>query len=191
MKLHTLTACGLFLLPALALAAGHQEIQLAWSDLSSLIVAQQVALVLPDTTRIRGRAIAVLPDALELYVAETSNRRLHPKGQVTIPRSTVSQIELRERRRRNFGEMVGGIAGLFGGASAGLGLGLLMPCSDLSCLPPAMLMAVGGAVIGTIVGSHAGRDFDWKITILKIRPPEDHPKNSHGLEAVAPQSAAP
>lgn len=65
-----------------------------WEELSRTIPGMDVRIVLPDTTRVRGRAIGMVSDALVLDVRRTSKKRLHGMGRLEIPRSEVSVVEL-------------------------------------------------------------------------------------------------
>ena len=170
----TLIVLGLLLLPDLnqshALAAEPQQVQLAWSEVSPLIEGQEIALVLPDATHLQGKVLAVRPDSLDLDVKKTANSRLHPKGQTSIPRSSVSLIELRKMRKFPIGAIAGGVAGVVGGAFLGAitGWGIAGDTGDFPA--GAVLGSQVGAVAGAVVGGRVGHNLDRRNTLIKIIP---------------------
>ena len=91
------------------LVAAPNEVQLPWSELAPLIVGEEVSLILPGAVHVQGEVIAVRPDALEMEIKKTTDRRTYAKGQVVIPRSSVSVIE-RRRMRRKAGRIIGTVA---------------------------------------------------------------------------------
>lgn len=161
-----------FLLPllnaSLALAASH-SIQANWSELPRLIAGKRVSLVLPDTTSVQGMALAVHADALILDIENTSDGRSHPKGEASIPRSSVSLIERKERNAK-IGAMVGSLVGACGGAALG---GLAAWSSGSKCGPSSCgaglavgILAGGGG--GGVAGYFAGRHFDHNVTLIRV-----------------------
>jgi len=174
MRRLTLITVGLMLLLALirspALAADPQQIELAWSEISPLIEGQEIALVLPDATHLQGKVLAVRPDSLDLDVKKTANPRLHPKGQTSIPRSSVSLIELRKMRKFPIGAIAGGVAGVVGGTFLGAlaGWGIAGDTGDFPV--GAVLGSQVGAVAGGIVGGRVGHNLDRRNTLIKIIP---------------------
>jgi hypothetical protein len=55
--------------------------------------------------RLEGKAIAVEPDALVLSVKKSGDPQAYPKGQNSIPRSSLSELRLIERN--DIGRLVG------------------------------------------------------------------------------------
>ncbi len=164
------TMMGFFWLPVsqnLALAAEQKEFLLAWSEISPLILGHEVVLVLPDSTRIQGDAIAVSEDMLKLDVKKTSNSKEYPKGQANIPRSAVSVIEVNNKMGKS-GRFIGKTAGGVGGAA----LGVLIVDRLLDNFGPVGAISTFAASVGgvTILGHFVGRHFDRKIIHIKIIP---------------------
>jgi hypothetical protein len=114
-------AVGLLIAPDHALAQNVER--RPWSELV-VVVGHEIALSLPDGY-VEGEALAVTDEGLEIDVAKTSNARVYPKGQTTIPRSRVSVIRLRksdDRAPRVASATIGQAAimgGLFGLGSRG------------------------------------------------------------------------
>ena len=156
-----------------SIAVAQTAVELPWSEIAPLIVDQEIAVVLPDTTYIQGKALAVREDALELDVKKTSDRRLHPKGRTTIPRAAAAVIELREMRQFPIGAIGGGVAGYWGGAALGLGIGLIvMNDKDRSGedYGGALLVGMASAIAGAVVGGRLGHNLDRRNILIKIIP---------------------
>ncbi|MBI3934702.1 MAG: hypothetical protein HY316_08400 [Acidobacteria bacterium] len=154
-------------------AAAQNEVELYWSEIAPLILGQEIAVVLPDTTQLRGKPLAVRADAMELDIKQTSDRRLHPKGKTTIPRSSISAVELRKMRKFRIGTIAGGVAGVLGGAFvgalAGAGIGEIAG-NGTDAVLGGMLGAVAGMGPGAIVGGRVGRKYDRRSTLIRILP---------------------
>ncbi|MBI2819981.1 MAG: hypothetical protein HYX73_08380 [Acidobacteria bacterium] len=162
----TLIFCWLSLSQSIALA--QTAVELPWSEIAPLIVDREIALALPDGTYIRGKALAVQADALEMDVKKTSDSRLHPKGHTTIPRASASVIELRQMRKFPVGAIAGGGAGYVGGVYLGYGIGRIATKEDEIGGP--LLGAMISAIAGAIVGGRLGHDLDQRNTLIKIVP---------------------
>ena len=93
----------------------------SWSELSQEIRSEwTVRLVLPDTTVVEGKGAQFTEDGVVLQVARSSSPRVHPRGPLTVPRSTVKTLDLRRNRLR--GQVMGfGIPLMAGAAIAGAG----------------------------------------------------------------------
>ncbi len=81
-----LTTCALLAVSMPSLLARPTERRSTWDELSRTIPGMDIRIVLPDTTRVRGRAIDMRPDALVIDVRHTSNERLHAKGRRSLSR---------------------------------------------------------------------------------------------------------
>ena len=155
----------LFLLLAAPLFAG--DLLLDWPDLAPWIVGKQVEMILPDATKIRGRAGSVRPDVLVMYVEKTSDAKLHPKGAAQIQRTQVAYLELRDERevRRHGPGPIGGsigIAGIAAGAAISQATGSSVP---FFVVPIAL--ALGAVVVEHKSGSRA------LITKIRIAPQKE------------------
>jgi len=182
-----------------SIAVAQTAVELPWSEIAPLIVDQEIAVVLPDTTYIQGKALAVREDALELDVKKTSDRRLHPKGRTTIPRAAASVIELREMRQFPIGAIGGGVAGYLGGALLGAitGMGIEKITGNDTDFPTgALLGGQVGAIAGAVVGGRLGHNLDRRNILIKIipDPPETPldppPTGSEAMDFDAPILAA-
>jgi hypothetical protein len=139
------------------------EVELRWDELSPMITGKEVALVLPNGAALRGEAVAVRDEGLVMVVKRTSDRRLQPKGQATIPREQVKLLELR-RPRGAAGRIAMTIVGAFGG----LTLGALLAYTATDGAAAAWATFVGIGTGGAVLGYYAGDEIDRRTTRIKI-----------------------
>lgn len=83
--------CALSLSPA---TAGTSKVEVRWNELSPLILAHTVSLVLPGGTTVAGEVESVRDDSLTLDVRKTSNSKVQPKGTASIPRASVTTLQI-------------------------------------------------------------------------------------------------
>jgi hypothetical protein len=159
--------------PSLGFAAGADEIQLPWSEIAALVDHQKVALVLPDGTMIEGQVLAVEPDALVLDIKKSSDPRAHPAGQSSIPRSSVSVLQLKQLKgnRRWLGAVIGAGAGSVAGWLLAEGVFHVSGEGLNPSRAPVVVGSVAGLVAGAAaIGYFAGRKGDQRVTFIKIIP---------------------
>ena len=164
--------CGACLLPASA--ASGRPAQLTWDALAAQAdTGCSIRMALPDGAVIEGHPLGFRPEAMDLRVYKTSDRRAHPKGRITIPRASVAVVEVRARRwkGRLIGVLVpiGAGAAMVGGAIAGAAEGALYG-----------LLAGGGLTIGLggPAGYFIGRAFDRRFEQFSIVPEGKLPDNA-------------
>jgi hypothetical protein len=124
-------------------------------------------MVLPDGALLEGNPVGVRPEALELDVYKTSDKRAHPRGAATIPREAVKVVDIRPRRRR--GRLIGVIVPLLvGAAMAGGGVARSVEG------PMYELLAAGGLTMGVggPAGYFIGRAIDRRFERFVIVPEE-------------------
>ena len=139
------------------------EVELRWDELSPMITGKEVALVLPNGAAVRGEAIAVRTDGLVMVVKRTSDKKLQPKGQATIPREQVKLLDLR-RPRSAAGRIALTIVGAFGGMT----LGALLAVTVIDNVAAAVVTYLGMAVGGAVLGYYTGDEIDRRTTRIKI-----------------------
>jgi hypothetical protein len=131
-----------------------KQVELHWSELGPFIAARQIKAVLTNGTYIKGRAIAVNPDALVL----------DKKGRTSIPRESVSTISVTETK---------GVAGritltLVGTLACGAGAGYIgVQAAGSGGLGAALAGVTAACGVG---GYYAGRAIDRRTTLIKILP---------------------
>lgn len=159
----TILAC--FFCVLLAPSALAREVQLKWNEIATLTVGHDVQLQLPDGATVSGEALAVRQDSFEMNVRQASRPALYPKGQVSIPRASVSVIEVRKERGIG-GRVVGTVLGMVAGMIVG---GEVAGHSGMSEGPALGTFFASTAGITTI-GYAAGSALDHHVTLIRIVP---------------------
>jgi hypothetical protein len=163
MALRIPVALVLFLCVVHAALAQQQPQERKWSELASLIEGRQVQLTLPDAVTIRGEVVGVRNDTLILTINRTTNHVMHPKGHASIPRASVTLIELEQLRRGAHGTL-----GAILGAAAGVGLYAVAPQPSSTGTAAITVAAVGAS--GALMGYFIGRNLGRPRTLIKIVP---------------------
>lgn len=160
-------------IPSIGVAAGADEIQLPWSEIAALVEHQKVALVLPDGAMIEGQVLAVEADALVLDIKKSSDSRSHPARQTSVPRSSVSVLQLKQVKgnRRWLGAAIGVGAGGVAGWLLAEGVFHVSGEGLNPSRAPVVVGSVAGLVAGAAaIGYFAGRKGDRRVTFIKITP---------------------
>jgi hypothetical protein len=153
--------------------ASEKQVELHWSQLGiflrdgNMLNRGKAMLVLPDSKIVEGQITAVRTEVLMLNVTESSDKKVHPRGMHSIPKSSVATIRYIQNKGilRHLG-MIGGIGG-------GIVLDVavcLKYCTDQG--------RQGGLLIGMLAipagtgtaGYLAGRASDHKVIIIKVVP---------------------
>jgi outer membrane lipoprotein SlyB len=107
----------------------------------------------------------VREEALVMDVRGTSNAKAYPKGSATIPRASVTLIQV-ERRRGSWGRKLGTVVGVL----SGLVLGGYVVAKTTNSDGPAIATFLGIASAGTVGGYYVGKELDRQVTLIKIVP---------------------
>jgi hypothetical protein len=146
--------------------ASDRPAQLTWDAFSAYVNGHcSIRMTLPDGTLIEGHPVIFRPEALEIAVYKTSDRQLHSKSRMTVPRESVSVVDIRKSRKR--GRLIGTLVPL------GIGAGLLAGATARSIESPIYGPLVAGGltmVVGTPVGYFIGRAFDRRFERFIIFP---------------------
>jgi hypothetical protein len=164
MPQRSLAALILFLCLGQAAVAQQRPQERKWAELASLIEGREVQLTLPDAVTIRGDVVGVRNDTLILNIGRTTNHVMHPKGHASIPRESVTLIELHERHRsgrRHLGAIVG--------TAVGVGLGIFAAQSGYSA-GKAVLTGTAVGSGGALIGYFVGRNMGGSKTLIQIVP---------------------
>ena len=146
-----------------ALADTTAERQVRWEGLS-VVVGQQVRVVMPDGTLIQGRATELQTDGLAVIIRRTSNQAAYPKGRFLLPRATLHAVDVIQRSA-----IVGRAAGLAVGA--GLGYLAARGAINLSKSNSGAAFAFGALAAGLpLTGYFLGRAADRRVTTYVIGP---------------------
>lgn len=146
------------------LAREPKQLVLKWSELESRIHDRKVALELPGGTRIEGKALSVHTNGLRIKVRKTSDRKVQPKGEHTIPRQSVSALRVTEYRV--IGRLIGALA-------PPAVVGIITPAlageiyeGPLVILVPAL--AVAGAIGLSVAGYYIGKALDKRVVEIQV-----------------------
>ena len=159
----------LFLLVA-PLAAGDARV-MTWSELSETVQANwTVRVSLPDGTAVEGNSVQFQADALTMQVNHTSNKSMHSKGPISVPRSQVRILGIRKERHR--GRTIGTLVPI--GAGIGIAIGVYASSRDafLGDVTAAAGAVLGAAVavVGGTVGYFIGRRADRRFETVAVTP---------------------
>ena len=138
--------------------------RVTWNEFSAKVTPEHtIRMVLPDGTRIEGHPLQIKPDSLDLRVTRTSNKQAHPKGAATVPRKSVSVVQVRSPRWA--GKLIGTLVPIAAGAAI---LGSAFNQGDLSY----RLIPLGGVIVGAGApsGYFIGRAVDNRMEEFIIAP---------------------
>jgi hypothetical protein len=96
-------------------SASQEQHHVTW-DALAVVVGQNVRIIMPDGSRIEGRATELQADALVVEIRKTTNKAAYPKGKFLVPRATLKALDV-ERNTQYW---------RIAGVSAGLGVGILV-----------------------------------------------------------------
>jgi hypothetical protein len=139
--------------------------------MAPLVQGREVALVVPSGAVVEGKVLEVAPDALVLDIRKTSDPQQHARRVTSIPRSTVSVVQLKRARGnwRWIGMAIGGAAGAVAAWFVAEGLFHVSGEGLSPSKAPVVVAAVGGlAAGGAATGYFAGRSRDRLTTIIRV-----------------------
>ena len=151
------------------LCAGQQAgmgeskpLEMRWNELAPLIGGQRVEVLLNDGIKVKGEVIAVREDTILLDVSAAAKG--YPKGNGTVARSSLMQINL-ERRRGAWGRTLGTVLGILTGLTVG---GYAAAHTDSAGAGIPTFLGISSA-IGT-GGYYLGKRLDRRVTKIRIVP---------------------
>ena len=153
--------CALGLSPAIA---GTSKVEVRWNELSALVLAHTVSLVLPGGTTIAGEVEAVRDDSLTLDVRQTSNGKVQSKGKASIPRASVTTLQVTEAKGTG-GRILGVVVGALVGMVAG---GEIVAHASRISEGAAVGVFTGVSIAGATGGYYVGKSVDRHTTIIRI-----------------------
>ena len=130
-----------------------------------MVVGHTVEATLKDGAKVKGEVVVVRDEALVMDVKKTSGEKAYPKGNGSIPRSSLVMINLERTKGawgRTMGTVVGVLAGMVGGGYTAL-VGTNSAGSGTAVF-------LGIASAGAVGGYYAGRALDKHKTLIKIVP---------------------
>lgn len=159
----------LVLLPVPMALAHERDLTAAWQDLPPLITGQEITLILPDATQVRGFALSVRPEFVSIDIHKSSDVRAHALGRSEIPRASVSVIELRQHGADPARRIARTTGGLVLGTLAGALVGALASNGDATGTRAGIY---SGLAVGTALGWKLG---DAKISRIHVIPAGKEP----------------
>jgi hypothetical protein len=153
------------LLLNIAAMAAVREIESSWANLNLLIVSKRIALVLPSGASVEGTVGELQPEGLVMMVAKTSDAQANPKGKATIPRASVSTIQLLEMRPtyRIIGTVLGVAVGL------AVAVGIAVTNGFFAQTTKGQAVGETAAIVGfPVLGFLLGRSLDRKVTRITV-----------------------
>ncbi len=160
----TRTLAAVLLSAGIAFAGNPAVLDLKWGELQPRVAGKKVALVLPDGTRIEGKARQVETDGLRMKVSKTSDKKVQPKGVHLIPRQSVSVVRVTDYRwmGRLIGTLgaIGATAAIVGAQDIGISEGV-----GVIAVPAAIAAGAVGAGIG---GYYVGKRIDKRVVDIRV-----------------------
>jgi len=141
--------------------------EIKWNELAALIVGHHVSIPLVGGVVVAGEALSVRDDSIMLDIGRTSDRKRYATGQTSIPRASITEVRLVERRGtggRILGTVVGALVGIVAGAEI---------AAHGTRSEAAVVSTFGAtAVACTVGGYYVGRSVDRHSRLLRIAPVE-------------------
>jgi len=137
--------------------------EIRWNELAPLIVGHHVSIPLLGGGIVEGEALSLRDDSLVLDISKTSDASRYPKGQTPIPRASVTEIRMAERRGTG-GRILGSVVGALVGMVAGAEIAAHGTRSEAAVVST----FTATAVALTIGGYYAGRSADRHTRLLRI-----------------------
>jgi hypothetical protein len=160
MNKRLLAAFFVFLFSAPIFAGNADQRQIAWSDLP-MVFNKNIRIVMPDGTRIEGKAVALETDALAVQVTKTTNANDYPKGKLLVPRATLQAFDILNPTYH--WRVVGTTLGTLAGVVAVVGIAIVKGGSgDI----PVGAWAAGGAI--PVAGYFLGQRADQRVTTYVV-----------------------
>jgi hypothetical protein len=146
-------------------AFAADEVRLKWSELGALVTGHEVAFSTAGGTNLRGDARVVRDDALLIHISSTSDSKLFPKGETSVPRDQISMVDVKKIRGAG-GRTIGTTAGLLGGLTAS---GEIIGHSNMS-EGPAIAVFLAASIGSAVAGYFVGKAHDRRVTRIRIVP---------------------
>jgi hypothetical protein len=133
--------------------AAEKPVRTTWQELGPLTQGKNVAIVLPNGVNLKGKMIQVENDKLALDVKKTSDKATYPKGQASLPRSSVRTLSMSRRDMK--WTLIGTAIGLGGGLALAAPVNTYAHNEGDGAPLAVTLIAVLPAVLGFFLGRHA------------------------------------
>ena len=146
-------------------AANPMELSVRWGELEPTVAGKHVGMVLPNGAHIEGRALVVQPEALIIKITKTSDRKVQPKGEASVPRSAVSVLQVMNYSVR--WRIIGTILGPALAAVVGT-MAFFRVAGDWDELPKYIGFCSAGMFGSGVGGYYLGKRADRHVTTIRI-----------------------
>jgi hypothetical protein len=158
-----------------ALAQDSFPIYRPWKGMYSSS-GEELGLILHTGAFLRGKAVAIRPDGIEMEVKKTSDPTAYPKKRLVIPRANVDEIELYEFIGRGNSDDSREIA-LAGKTSAiGIAGALGSKLGGVRGLVMGGVLGNLGGVLGSVAIRRKGARTEEEIIRIRIVPDDAQPE---------------
>jgi hypothetical protein len=147
-----------------AAAESREQRQTTWDGLA-VVVGHTARIVMPDGTRIEGKATGVEADALAMEIHKTTSKTAYPKGTFLVPRATLKAVDVEQPT--GHWRLVG--VGVGGAVSAVLVI-LAIGANHFHARPSVEAELISGAVAVPVGGYLLGRRADRRTVTYVIAP---------------------
>jgi hypothetical protein len=155
-------SAGFGVLPA---AAATPPTEVRWNELAALVVGHHVSIPLPGGDKVEGEALIVRDGSLLVDIGTTSSASRYPKGQTPLPRASLTEVRVTERRSTG-GRILGTALGALVGMVAGGEIAAHGTRSEAAVVSTFTVTAAAGTVAGFFIG----RSADRHTRLLRIAP---------------------
>ena len=155
------------LLAVLAVSTPLLAKDLRWSEIGSL-TGRTVELRYADGATVSGRATSFENGQLIVDVRKTTNAAAHPAGRLAVAQGSFQ--EMRARRERSRGRIIGSIAGIVGGLLVGTVITVYNVFNEDGGSGGLVALSIGAAAGIATAGYFIGRATDrtWEtITVVQ------------------------
>ncbi len=154
----------LFCLVQADVQAETRPLELKWGELAPTVQGHSVELTLTGGAKITGDVAAIRDDAMVLDVKKTSDAKAYPRGNASVPRSSVQLVKL--KRSGGWGKTLGTTLGVLSGVTVG---GYIAGTTQNDAGPGiAVFLIVAGAM--SVGGYLLGRQADQQSTTIRVVP---------------------
>ena len=161
--------CAVAMLVSFCLVLGNVQaetrpLELKWGELAPTVQGHPVELTLAGGVKVTGEVAAIREDAMVLDVSKTSDAKAYPKGNASVPRSSIQLLKL--KRAAGWGRTLGTTLGVLSGITVG---GYAAGSTQKDAGPAiAVFLIVAGAI--SVGGYYLGKQADQRATTIRIVP---------------------
>jgi len=149
----------MFCLVHASMQAETRPLELKWNELASTIQGHLVELTLTGGATVTGDVAAIREDVMVLDVKKTSDSKTYPKGNASVPRTSIQLVKL--RKSAVWGKTLGITLGVLTGLTVG---GVVVVNANLK----------GEGPIISVFPRNRGSDLGCRISAGPGRRPADH-----------------